>query len=300
MAKVTEEYKRLVLDDVRSFEKLNHPVKAGLAERLLVRKLPAASLHPNPQDEFSMEAVGPNYGIVSDYEKMFRDRLLFGQEPFGAYDEPITVEKMSTGGYMILNGHHRWLAARRIGLSRLPVHIVNVTTVEDVLATVSRSDKNMCASFDLDEILLTDGGLYPVQKELSFPYDRIYKKTLRKNAAVLINELRRIGFDVWVYTGEYYSELYINTLFRLNGAEVDGIINGMRRAGTRKDFRETFGKKYRISLHIDNNDVLCVKPGTKEYESYPLDTVGQDWASEVMERLKEHKEFWHEHDESVL
>ena len=299
MAVYTDEYKRLVLDDIRSFEKLNRPLKAGLTERLLVRRLPLAKLHPNPQDEFSIPSVGPNYEIVSNYEKMFRYLISMGEEPIGPHDDPLIVEKMSTGGYMILNGHHRWMAAKRLHLGKIPVKIVNVTTAEDVIATVNRSERELCASFDLDEILLTDGKLYPEQKELSFPFDRIYKKTLRKNAAVLINELHRMGFDVWVYTGEYYSETYINTLFRLNDTKVDGIINGMRRKSTKKDFRETFIGKYRISLHIDNSEVVCVKPKTKEYETYSIDPA-QDWASEVVERLRENKEFWHEPDESVL
>ena len=132
MARVSEEYKRLVLDDIKSFEKLNHPVKAGLLERLLVRKLPLSELHPNPQDEFCMESIGPSYAIISDYEKTFRDRIRHGEDIFGQYDDPLMVEKMSTGGYMILNGHHRWMAARRIHLGKVPIRIVNVTTAEDI------------------------------------------------------------------------------------------------------------------------------------------------------------------------
>lgn len=295
-----KEYRYLVLDDIKSYEKLNHPLKAGVLERAFIKTVSPTKLHPNPKDEFSIPSVGPNYEIVSNYEKLYRQLIGFGQEPFGPHDEPIIAEKMSTGGYMILNGHHRWLAARRLHLSKVPIRIVNVTGSEEVLAAVNRSEKEMCASFDLDEVLLTDGSVYPEHRELNFPFDRIYRKTLRKNAAILINELRRMGFDVWVYTGEYYSALYVNTLFRLNGTRVDGIINGMHRRSTKKDFREAFSNKYRVSLHIDNNNVLCVKTKTKSYESYAIDSADQDWASEVVARLTEHKEFWHERDESIL
>lgn len=290
----TEEFKRVVLNDIKNYEKLNHPVKTGLLKRLAVRQLPTSELHPNPQDEFCDPSVGPNYSIVSDYEKTFRDLIRMQQPPIGPYDEPLTVEKMSTGGYMILNGHHRWMAARRLGLKTLPVHIVNVSTEEEIISAVNHSSRNMCASFDLDEILLTDGSTYPEHKELSFPFDRIYRKTLRRNASVLINELHSMGFDVWVYTGEYYPEAYLRLLFRLHGTKVDGIINGMRHRKTKSRIREAFSNKYRISLHVDNDDVTCVRTKTKEYEMFCMDSVNQDWASEVVSRLRENKEYWHE------
>lgn len=290
----TEEYKRVVLADLKNYERLYRPLKTSFLKRLLVRKLPISKLHPNPQDEFCQAAIGPNYTIVSDYEKYFRSMIQMQQEPIGPFDEPLIVEKMSTGGYMILNGHHRWMAARRLGMKKIPVHIVNVSTDAEIIAAVNKSARDMCVSFDLDEILLTDGSTYPVHKELAFPYNQIYKKTLRRNASILIKELRRIGFDVWVYTGEYYPEAYIRFLFWLHRAKIDGIINGMRHRENKPGLQDAFSNKYRISLHIDNDDVICVRTQVKDYEIFGIDSVNQDWASEVIQQLREHKEYWHE------
>lgn len=291
---VTEEFQELVLDDIKTYETLNHPVKAGLLERLLVRQLPTVSLHPNPQDEFCSLSVGPNYGIVSDYAKMF-SWLKKGKPLDDNFEkDPLLVEKMSVGGYMILNGHHRWLAARRLHVSKLPVRILNVSTMEDIISAVNSTSRNMCVSFDLDEILLTDGSEIPAHKKLPFPFSRMYRKTLRRNAPVLIQELQRMGFDVWVYSGEYFSEAYIRRLFRLHHVKVDGILIGLRRRGAHKPIREAFSKKYRISLHVDNQDVVCVKTQTREYESFAIDAVHEDWASEVVRRLRENREYWHE------
>lgn len=300
MGNVTEEFRRYVLDDVKSYSKLNHPLKASLPERLLVRTAPLRKLHPNPVDEFSDPEVGPNYSIVTDYEKTYRSLMQMGQPPIGPFDEPLMVEKMSTGGYMILNGHHRWMAARRVNMKKVPIHIVNVSTEEEIIEAVNRSEKNMCVSFDLDEILLTDGSTYEPHKEFTGIMDRIYPKTLRKNAGILISELRKMGFDVWVYTGEYYPEPYIRMLFRLHKTKVDGVINGMRRRKSATKVREAFTNKYRISVHVDNQDVICVKTKTKEYETFGIDSENQDWASEVIQRLKENKDYWYEHNESVL
>lgn len=290
----TEEYRRVVLADLKNYEKLNRPLKAGFLERLFVRKVPLAMLHPNPRDEFSETSIGPNYSIVSDYEKYFRSMIQMQQDPIGPFDEPLIVEKMSTGGYMILNGHHRWMAARRLGMNVIPVHIVNVSTDVEIIAAVHKSTRDMCVAFDLDEILLTDGSTYPMHKELPFPLNRIYKKTLRQNASTLINELRRAGFDVWIYSEEYYTEAYLRFLFRLHGTKYDGVINAMRHRKSKSTLQNAFADKYRISLHVDNDNVICVQTRTKNYEIYDIDSVNQDWASEVVQQLQEHKEYWYE------
>lgn len=67
-------------------------------KRLLIRKLQLNKLHPNPQDEFCDAAIGPNYSIIAEYQKDFRELMRMGMPPIGPYDEPLMVEKMSTGG----------------------------------------------------------------------------------------------------------------------------------------------------------------------------------------------------------
>ena len=32
---------------------------------------------------------------------------------------------LSTGGYEIVNGHHRWLVAQKVGLRKVPIQIKN-------------------------------------------------------------------------------------------------------------------------------------------------------------------------------
>lgn len=283
MAAQTEEYKHLVLDDIRTYEGLSHPVKANIAERLLIRKAPISKIHPNPEDEFCNPKVGPNYSIVSDYQK----NMIFSlQNDLPVLKERLVVEKMSTGGYMLLNGHHRWMAATRIGLWKVPIEIVNVTHTEDILAVLSQTDRKICVSIDLDEVLLTDGTTIPADRELPWPLKQIYKETLRKNAGILVNELQKAGADVWVYTGKYYSQQWIDGLFSLHKAHVDGIVNGLEKNGSKKSFQQMFCQKYLYSVHIDNNSLLCVNTGTKEFESYDLSGDETSWAAEVIKQLR--------------
>ncbi|NLM09294.1 MAG: ParB N-terminal domain-containing protein [Clostridiaceae bacterium] len=43
---------------------------------------------------------------------------------YGTIDEPILVKKLMDGTYEIQNGHHRWLAAKMMGLKDIPVEVM--------------------------------------------------------------------------------------------------------------------------------------------------------------------------------
>ncbi|MCF0129760.1 MAG: ParB N-terminal domain-containing protein, partial [Pseudobutyrivibrio sp.] len=116
MGLVTEEYQTMVLDDLAAIEGLYHPVKTTLLRRLFVRRTNIKKLHPNPEDEFCNPSIGPSYDIISNYEEVIRYNLDMDLPPI---PERIVVEKISTGGYMILNGHHRWFACHRMGIKRV-------------------------------------------------------------------------------------------------------------------------------------------------------------------------------------
>ena len=91
--------------------------KASLWERLTTRKADVNDLYANPLDEFSNPRIGPSDSAVAKYIKEINttDRL----------STPIEVQKLSTDGYEIVNGHHRWLAAQKAGLERVPIQIKN-------------------------------------------------------------------------------------------------------------------------------------------------------------------------------
>lgn len=280
----TPEYQTLVIDDINSYIGLNHPEKAGLLERVLCRKLPIESLHPNPDDEFSNPEIGPSYAIVNNYIDLWRKDRLHGMEP---ELESISVEKMSTGGYMILDGHHRWLAAHRFGLDKLPVTIMNVTPITEILSAIAASERKMCVSFDLDEVLLADSSALFRLKKSSSSNGQYKKVALRKNASILIRELHNLGFDVWVYTGSYMEESKLSKFFKLNRIEVDGLINGLKNTRSRTELRKFFSEKYEVSLHIDKYTVVWVDTKKKDYDV--IDITGDDnsWGSRAITAVRQ-------------
>ncbi len=91
--------------------------KASLWERLTTRRADVNDLHANPLDEFSNPRIGPSDSAVAKYIKEINTT--------GRLSTPIEVQKLSTGGYEIVNGHHRWLAAQKAGLKRVTIKIKN-------------------------------------------------------------------------------------------------------------------------------------------------------------------------------
>ena len=111
-----------IQEDMRRYQDRRGNVRSNLIEILTVRHLSPDSMHPNPEDEFCDPAVGPNEKIIEKYIREARRDIECGSESF---DEPIMVEKMDPEGYMIVNGHHRWAAAMKVGLDRVRVLVVN-------------------------------------------------------------------------------------------------------------------------------------------------------------------------------
>lgn len=92
-------------------------VKASFLERIRTKTAKVSDINPNPLDEFSNPKIGPNESAVSKYIKEINTN--------GTISEPIEVQKLASGGYEIVNGHHRWLAAIKTGLKDVSIKIVN-------------------------------------------------------------------------------------------------------------------------------------------------------------------------------
>lgn len=277
------EYEKLVLNDIRSFSSLNHPVKASLVERLLIGRAPLAKLHPNPMDEFCNPEIGPNHQIVNQYYEQIKRSLTHVST---LEIDPLIVEKMSIGGYMLLNGHHRWLAATRANVKTVPIKIVNVTTEEEIIKAVNSSYNDYCLSIDLDEVLINDDENDYLSEAVFFPLNLIYPQKIRKNAAAMIAELQKQGFDVWVYSGQYYSTTYIKQLLFFHKIKPTGIINGMKNRKPRSGMAEAFREKYKEIVHIDNESALIVNPKSKEFNTVEVSS-GKEWANEIVKKIQE-------------
>jgi len=91
--------------------------KASVLEKFTTKKTDVNNLHANPLDEFSNPKIGPSESAVAKYIKEINTT--------GTLSKPIEVQKLASGGYEIVNGHHRWLAAIKVGLDKVPIKIMN-------------------------------------------------------------------------------------------------------------------------------------------------------------------------------
>ncbi len=257
------------------------PVRAHLSERLLVKKASPKDLLPNAEDEFCVQGIGPNYGIISGYEEKIKDALR-RDVPF--FDEPILVEKLRPKGYLIINGHHRWAAALRMGLKKVPISIVNLAQAMDIRKILIESDNDKRAVFDLDEVLFRSPDDPYLEKPLRFPLNLRFHERIRLGVPALFCFLKQEGYDIWVYSANYYSYDDVKLLFLHYSAVIDGAITGIRkRSQIKKKTGALFKEKYSATLHIDNDSVL-VAQNNPEY--HVLSGNARDWSSEIMDIVK--------------
>ena len=155
-------------------------------------------------------------------------------------------------------------------------------------------ERKMRISFDLDEVLFVSPLNHKTEPPLRFPLNRIYKERLRLGTPKLIHDLQKLDYEVWVYTSSFRTESYIKGLFRHYGVRFDGIINGNRHLReVQKNSSQLLPQKvpsrYRISLHIDDETVICTLGRQYGFNAYQLDAQDDDWEEKIVERAEQIK-----------
>lgn len=267
------------------------PVRSSFLRRKFTRYLKCSEIHPNPGDEFCDPAIGPNYGIVSDYvQTIGYEKRQHGEKLF--FEDPVMVERITPDGYLLLNGHHRWAAAIKTGLPKIHAEVVNLTQQKDIYEMLSRSKNNKRVVLDLDEVVFRAEFDELSEKPLRFAFGRIINEPMRLGIPALFNDLKKRGYDIWVYTSRYVSYESMLYYFRRHHTYVSGVVTGMKRkSGAMTAIREQIEKKmneqYEQTLHIDNDYVVRVNRKTKTYGEHRIDGPEIQWAGRVMEIVDE-------------
>ena len=276
--------------DLEKQKGVSIPVHASLLERILVRTAPVSKLHPNANDEFSMPQVGPSYRIISEYETKFRQAMRIDGRPI---EEPLMVEKLRPSGYLLLNGHHRWAAAMRCGIKKVPIKIINCATESDIKTILEKSQHDKRIAIDLDEVVFKPNDYkYLEKKAFTFPLSLRFKKRLKFGIPALFYYLVTHGYDIWVLASDFYSIDDVKRFFKAYSVHVDGIITGTsKRAQNRSEsderMREMINNKYRVTLHIDDNAIMETHGKTKEFNEYAIDASPEEWAKKAIAIIEE-------------
>ena len=134
--------------------------------------------------------------------------------------------------------------------------------------------EKMRVSFDLDEVLFVSPETHKTEPELRFPLNRIYKERLRLGTPDLIKELQR--------------------LFRCYGVRFDGIVNGTRhmkevQGNNKTTLPQKLPNRYRISLHIDDEEVICSAASQYGFRAFQLNAQDDDWKEKIIQRAEQIK-----------
>ena len=149
----------------------------------------------------------------------------------------------------------------------------------------------MRVSFDLDEVLFVSPLTHKTEPPLFFPFNKLYKERLRLGTPDLVRTLQKMGYEVWIYTSSFRSERYIKRLFRCYGITFDGIVNGTRhlkevQRGHAKTLPQKMPSRYQISLHIDDETIICTMGRQYGFGAYQLDAEDDEWKEKIIERAE--------------
>ena len=164
---------------------------------------------------------------------------------------------------------------------------------------MKQQQRKMRVSFDLDEVLFVSPKTHKTEPPLPFPLRNLFKERLRLGTPSLIRTLQALGYEVWIYTSSFRSENYIRRLFRCYGVRLDGIVNGNRHLReVQRDSKTVLPQKlpsrYRISLHIDDEAVICTAAGQYGFRAYQLDTRDDDkWKEKIIEKAARIRQIEH-------
>lgn len=292
MSNARTDFKAFLKEEVDKVKGIYYPVRAGFFRLAFIRNAPCRELHPNPEDEFCSPEIGPNFEIITRYERDYRNphRPAPGMKRTGIA-EPLMVQKARPDGYLIMNGHHRWAAAIRSGVDRVKIKIVNLTQVADVWKMLLRSQSDRRVTLDLDEtVFCGDDDALAIQP-LHFPLNRIYPEKIRIGIPALLHYFNEHDYDVWVYTSKLYSMEYIKYLFKLRGVRLTGVLTGSGRtpasgAHSLQEITDLLNTRYASTIHIDSAMLLRTFSGSKERDEYPLDGESETWSRRVIEAME--------------
>ena len=101
-----------------------------------------------------------------------------------------------------------------------------------------------------------------------------------------------------MYTSSFRTERYIRSLFRLYGVKLDGIVNAQRHLKEVQGNRQTvlpqkLPSRYHISLHVDDESVICTAAGQYGFEAYQLNAQDYDWQEKIVRRAEQIKKRKH-------
>lgn len=134
-----------------------------------------AQIHPNPWN--------PNKQSAFTFEKELKSIRDHG------FLDPIDVREMEGAGYEIVDGEHRWKAAKQLGMAELPVNNLGKVSAAvakqlTVIRNETRGQSERTALSELLHDLITNDGVGIEELKANLPIDPVDIDTLLKDLQV--------------------------------------------------------------------------------------------------------------------
>lgn len=284
MAMTNSEFKEYLKNELEKEVGMYVPVNTSRLQRLFYLNTSCTNLHPNPDDEFSFPDVGPSYRIMSDYQRAYLDSMARGMKPAM---EPLIVIRTHPSGFMLINGHHRWGAAMMAGVKKVPIKVVNMMLEEEIKDILKNSTHEKRVTLDLDEVVFRSKDDELIEKKPALALGRQASKRMRLGIPALFRYLKKNGYDIWVFSANYYSIDDIRKFFRKYTVHVDGIITATAKkevynTEAAKNMKELITNKYKETVHIANDSLLITHGKGEEFKDFELDPDDEGWAREII------------------
>lgn len=284
MAMTNSEFKEYLNKELEKEVGMYVPVNTSRLQRLFYLNTPCTNLHPNPDDEFSFPDVGPSYRIMSDYQRAYLDSMARGLKPAM---EPLVVIRTHPSGFMLINGHHRWGAAMMAGVKKVPIKVVNMMLEEEIKDILKNSTHEKRVTLDLDEVVFRSNSDVLIEKKPALALGSQASRRMRLGIPALFRFLKKNGYDIWVYSANFYSIDDIRKFFRKYTVHVDGIITATAKkevynTEAAKNMKELITNKYKETVHIANDSLLITHGKGEEFKDFELDPDDEGWAREII------------------
>lgn len=284
MAMTNSEFKEYLNKELEKEVGMYVPVNSSRLQRLFYLNTPCTNLHPNPDDEFSFPDVGPSYRIMSDYQRAYLDSMARGLKPAM---EPLVVIRTHPSGFMLINGHHRWGAAMMAGVKKVPIKVVNMMLEEEIKDILKHSTHEKRVTLDLDEVVFRSNSDVLIEKKPALALGSQASRRMRLGIPALFRFLKKNGYDIWVYSANFYSIDDIRKFFRKYTVHVDGIITATAKkevynTEAAKNMKELITNKYKETVHIANDSLLITHGKGEEFKDFELDPDDEGWAREII------------------
>ena len=114
------------------------------------------------------------------------------------------------------------------------------------------------------------------------------QKRIRLGVPALFRYLKTHGYDIWVYSSNYYSIDTIQLMFRRYSVHVDGIICGNGKKGLYdsnkpSSINELIANKYKTTVHIDTDSIVITKGKESQFEEFEIRDADELWSKDLIQ-----------------